>query len=322
MIKIKKKGEWGKLQELILAAIFAVIIIGFLLPQISSIITTGSNTQACKTWVTLQSRAKVGGVTIKEITSPCITDRKELPSNQEEIYQSIAESMYDCWDMYGQGKVDFFSDRKGIFEESDVYCYICSKTEVKDNVTIDLDKFGSYINSHNPPNTQNTYAQFLLESENAKVSFSEDGEQSTLELDTESPLYVIFHVTKKPDYSDSSMYGHALVETGLALFGLDMFKSAPGASTAARLSKKLILNAGGRTLLKGVKKAGPIGFGIIAAGTFATSLRSQAGEFYPSLVAISGKDVVKAGCDNDQIHYNPRKNILESIGKKDINEFI
>ncbi|MBU1204033.1 MAG: hypothetical protein KKG60_03125 [Nanoarchaeota archaeon] len=288
-----KKGDWKALSAIILAVVFAIIVLGFLMPNLSSLMTSGSNKQACKTWVSLQARTKIAGFKVAEMKNPCITEKKDLKVNEEkpnEMYKSLADSMYDCWDMYGQGKIDFFSEWKTPFSKGPTYCILCSRITVDKQGTLDMKEFGEYLNSHNPPNHQETYAQFLLNSENGIL----DVGANKISLDSNDPVYVMLRIVKANAH--------------------EWKKAAVAGGVGTIIAGELAFTG---ALLVGTGIGAPVGVIALAAGAiiYTTTVFSGAEVFIPTLTIVSGKDLVKQGCGENNIYYNPRKSLIPFLDK-------
>jgi hypothetical protein len=298
---IGKKGEWKTLSAIIISAIFAVVVLGFLLPPLARTMTREGDKKACQAWVSIQAGATPGGIPVKEINSACTTQKEEFETgDKEKLYESLAYSMYDCWDMYGRGKTDFLSDLKLPWEKYPFYCFICSRITVDKKGELDMDEFAEYLNTYSPPHHKQTYAQFFLDSDKSGITFGNPGEPyEKIILEPEVPLYVMFHVQKKMDISSGDAWKRLLSK--FAVVG----GVATGTASIPFVGKLLI----------GAVTKHPIG--VLVASTMVAGgiIMSDAGEFYPSLAVVSGKDVTQDFC-RDNIYYNPKKNLLSFLEKE------
>ena len=102
-----KRGDWSSFRNMIILLLVAAILI----PLTYIILNEGSKgaeIASCKNWVILQSAANIQGVIpIKEITNPCITFQDKAKGNKYEVYETISDGMYNVWNMYGRGEIDF-----------------------------------------------------------------------------------------------------------------------------------------------------------------------------------------------------------------------
>lgn len=93
---------------------------------------------------------------------------------KEEIEKVVADSMYDCWSMMGQGKLDIFGGKKSGFLNSlnplDVFgnakttCLMCarislSKDLLEDDALMNSVNVNEYMETHQVPGSELTYLQ-------------------------------------------------------------------------------------------------------------------------------------------------------------------
>ena len=272
----------SSLSKLILALLAIAIILLFVINFVPFLGDSGSKT-ACKNWANMQSRTKIAGIKIPAIIdSPCITFSDKI-KDKTKINKQLAEDMYDCWDMYGEGKLDFFSDWDSWL--SDTYCIVCNEIEVdkKIDTTLDIDDFEEYLSNHNPPFHEETYAGYFLGPDHSSIDFG----SGTIKINKETPLYVMFVINKKKDIGPTTALQNVAMATGCrvgakigAIAGTFVL---PGVATLAL--------AGGGCIA-----------GIITTATFFET--SHADVLYPSLFLASGKDVLEKGCDD--YYYKPQ----------------
>ena len=108
-----KKGDfkYGTLAKIILVLIIGVIII-YATYMIAVGSGKGADIAACKAWTVFQSSIKdpALGIPLANFQNPCVTFKDTVEGNKLEVYKTLADTMHDTWKMYGQGKIDFFSD--------------------------------------------------------------------------------------------------------------------------------------------------------------------------------------------------------------------
>ncbi len=182
----------GIILVLISLGLLYFVITGGYIPFLSG---SGSK-QACKNWVDLQSLSLFKE--FRNLKSPCITydDAIKNVKNQDEIYKKLADNMYECWDTYGRGEADFYSNFD--WGSPDKYCRICSEIKISSDLTqdkrnIDIDKFEQYLTNEHPPGVRGTYAEFLTNADNARIDFG----SGTITLDPDKIIYTAFVVYKK-----------------------------------------------------------------------------------------------------------------------------
>jgi hypothetical protein len=315
-----KKGDF-KYETL--AKIILVLIIGVIIIYATNIIVSGSgkgaDIAACKAWTVFQSSIKdpVLGVPLKNFQNPCVTFKDTIKGNKLKIYKTLADTMHDTWKMYGEGKVDFFTDR-GLGSTS---CFIgdeikIGKTDLKEN-KIDIDDFEKWLSHNFPPNADYTYSEYFLGTKDTEIDFG-SGE---FEMNEDEKLYTVFIVEKRyPSTIEGKLevLGNGLWKTGsLLLFGgakigtATTLTRAPvgGMTVAGKIYK------GGQFMPKTtVKGVNLITIGLLVAGTFSYALSDQS-VMIPSIAILEGKDVIEQSCDS--VHYNPKKNLLEGFSGGD-----
>jgi len=275
----------SSLSKLILALLAIAIILLFVINFIPFLGDSGSKT-ACKNWANMQSRTKIAGIKIPVIfDSPCITFSDKI-KDKTKINKQLAEAMYDCWDMYGEGKVDFFSDWDSWL--SDTYCIVCNEIEVdkKIDTTLDIDDFEEYLSNHNPPFHEETYAGYFLGPDHSSIDFG----SGTINIKKEEPLYILFTINK---HREPMKFG-----------GSDMVLAGSfcvaGAQAAAGVGAIITFFAGGVGAIPGA--AAGCGIGLLSG--VVVSFTSHADVLYPSIFLASGKDVLEKGCDD--YYYKPQ----------------
>lgn len=122
---------------------------------------------------------------------------KEPAATKEEIEKNIAEAMYNCWSVMGEGKLDLFggSADVGIWStlgiddafEKGTTCVICSRIAVSkdiDETTLASIDMNSYLETHQVPNSPDgkTYLQTFTDEQIR--SYSHDFREA---LNKESP---------------------------------------------------------------------------------------------------------------------------------------
>ncbi|MFH1209165.1 MAG: hypothetical protein V1663_00025 [archaeon] len=332
---MNKKGSFDDLKKIILTLLFGIILILFLY-YISGGLGQSGDKSACKSWVTLRDSAKVAGIELAAIESPCVTSEETInkDDNSQEIKEELARSLYDCWDMYGKGEKDFFSDWD--FLGSDTRCMICSEINVDNDVTknikVDLDEFEEYLSKHSAPGHGESYAEFILNAKNTKVDFGDGG---YLDLEKGTPIYVMFVVNKRRAHSGQGVEGF-FRDVGIS------FGKTLGTLVVGELAIPGVPKATGALVRKGVKipyasgyktttvlveetgqytnivtksskvvKGGWIAGGVLLIGT-SLHFASDGSQLFPSLMLVNGGDI-KDECD-PPLYYNPKKELFEGFG--------
>ncbi|MBU2634199.1 MAG: hypothetical protein KJ674_03055 [Nanoarchaeota archaeon] len=299
---MNKKGDWEDLKKIILVLVFGIILIIFMI-YFSGFLAGSGDKAACKNWVNTQASLKVAGIKLADLKSPCITSEETIKdSDKNKIYEQLAGSMYDCWDMYGKGKVDFYSD--WVWLGKDKHCMVCSEISIDEKVTkkrpsINIDDFEMYLSNHNPPNHGETYAEFFLNTESSYIDFGE-GE---IELSSDKPLYSVFFIIKG---EAPTMGGEAWEQIKRnTLFAGVTVLTATAISLAFPPIAPFILTttAGFYTSL---------GVGLVSANAIEIGEKKY---LYPSLLLVSGKEIVNR-CGSD-ININYKKKLFGSSKLKE-----
>ncbi|MEK6835851.1 MAG: hypothetical protein AABX55_02400 [Nanoarchaeota archaeon] len=188
---LNKKGVFENISNLILLIIIAIIIIGVFLIGYKTFLFSAGNVAACKNWVNIQATPFLKEVA--DLASPCVTTEEVIKDDDKnKIYEQLARNMYTCWDQYGKGEVDFYSNID--FLGSD-HCRICSEIKIDEslkNKEIDIDDFEIYLSTKRPPNHRETYAEFFTKAKEAKLNFGE----GSLTLESGKKLYSAFVISK------------------------------------------------------------------------------------------------------------------------------
>ena len=293
---LDKKGD----SETIVA-LFAFVIVAAILffygPTLIDVLTGRTDSSNCNTWVSIQSKSKIAGIVAIPRDSPCITEINTLTDKKEnEFYDYMAKSAFSCWDMYGRGEVDFFSDwdLNGV----ETYCFVCDETAIGGNVDItnfDMDKFEVYLSNNHPSGNKNSYTDIFTGTENSRIDFGE----GNIPLKKGDKLYTMFTLVKSteaPDFLTGTVDTFASIGTKvLTTIGIQ-------AITAKTVTGSLK----GAGIVKGLK--GTIGLSLLY-----TAIESEvkAEYIYPSIIIAKGDEIVKNGesiCS--QVHYKPKKELI------------
>jgi hypothetical protein len=94
----------------------------------------------------------------------CPTQEVEIKENldtrdgQANAKKQIATAMYDCWDQFGEGKLELFESKLG----TEMYCVMCHHITFKQKDKT-LDGFVSYLQDTTiPSDDETTYADYLM----------------------------------------------------------------------------------------------------------------------------------------------------------------
>jgi len=280
----------NKISNLIIAILVIAIILIYIGMNLIPTLSKASDKSSCKNWANMQSRASIAGVQLPSLLeSPCVTSLGEIDTDKEAIvYNQLANSMYDCWDMYGEGKLDFFSDFD--WGSSDTHCLVCEEIEIKKGLdfTVDLDEFEEYLSNNNPPNHAQTYSEFFLGAENAKIDF---GDKGILEVQGGIPIYTMFVVNKRSAGAEQGIegmfltIGNSFVKTVTTIVVGELsipFLAKGTLKASGALAKHAVGGVKGNWIAAAV---------VLIAGTTTYAL-ADGSQLFPSLFLVAGEDLV------------------------------
>lgn len=300
---LNKKGiGWDTISKWVFALI-VIAILWILFINLGDFLYGTGNQAACKNWVYRNSIGYVKEFAGNLENSPCVTTEETIKDlDRNKIHEQLAQNMYTCWDQYGQGEKNFYSDIGWIDKE--LYCRICSEIKIDENVKreikeIDVDSFEIYLNSHNPPNHKETYADFFTRSENSKIDFGSG------KISLNGNLYTMFTAYRGGDYSAKGFVSK-LVLTPIAVIAGG--SQVPGAGKITRGVGGLVSKAG--------SSASKTGWGIVIVyvSTVSASFFTDQGVLYPTLMVVSSDSTQITECDAG-VYYNPEKKPFDFVKK-------
>jgi hypothetical protein len=321
-MSLNKKGDWNTVSKWIYALVI-IVILWIVFVSFGDFLYGSGNKAACKNWVYRNSVSVAKEVVGDFENSPCITTEEKIKEIDEtKMYEKLAQNMYDCWDQYGQGDVDFYSDID--WGSSDAHCRICSEIEFDEKVKkeikeIDVDRFEIYLSNNNPPNHKETYAEFFTKSDNSKIDFGSG------KIPLEDKFYTMFVVNKRGDYSFMGFLNKLIILPVTAIAGgsqiipfADKLPKAFGGLvryTKYTSSTAPIMSAGGSKLGTvttkigtSAKGGGLIGMAIIYTTVVSTSFLADGSILYPTLSLVSSDSPKIGSCS--YIYYQPEKKPL------------
>ena len=202
-----KKGAilQAKVIGLILLIVAAAIVIGFVVTEYI-VGRTAIDKQDCYNTVVARNNVLARGEIVQTELIPlrCQTEDIDIKSTDEtEIKKTIANSMYECWWMLGQGKMTFLKDDAYLrFTQNDVNsekiaCVLCSTITFdekvkKDNISLDMME---YLQDNQIVLKNMTYLDYFLNSENSKLQVV-DNQADSNEINTGQDYAVVYFSIK------------------------------------------------------------------------------------------------------------------------------
>lgn len=144
--------------------------------------------EACHNSVILRSSAILRGESIIPATMPlnCKTQEIVISSGNEEfIKREIANAMYDCWWMLGEGKLDFFPESGwkdwGVpgLGTSKANCMICATIKFEGAAKGKQIELLNYLEETKIPTKNITYLEYFSEEPGAKLPVDSKLKNST-----------------------------------------------------------------------------------------------------------------------------------------------
>jgi hypothetical protein len=195
---MNKKGFQVELKNLILGIVIAIILI-LLFTQVANYLKyTVYWRESC--------RASVAGAAASESLIPvdCAMQRKEIKFDDVKqgdsvssalLSQKVADSLYDCWYMFGNGNLKgdpFLKDRTFLDKNTD--CVLCAKItfdkDIQKNMPVVRD-FNSWAKSTKVQNTGVYYSDYLL-SPKVKEKLGSASLDWLPDIVTTSDNYIVF----------------------------------------------------------------------------------------------------------------------------------
>jgi hypothetical protein len=148
----------------------------------------------------------------------CSAGYEKIPViSDEEIKKEIANSMYDCWSMLGEGKKDFLGSwQSGFFGR--LHCVICSEIEFDDKIKSKfqtIDGLYQYMYENPIPGKDMTYMQYL--SNNPNVLIDKSVKDS---IPTSQKYDITFYVGRYTLFKDFIIHMSAGAGTGAVAGGI------------------------------------------------------------------------------------------------------
>lgn len=245
------------LMMMILALIFLVLFIQFF-NSFDESIKNKSSRDACMVSVVsnsiLNAAYPLEGVEFANVIN-CptknITITKNVENFDKEIKKTVADSMYECWDMFGQGKTELFAD-DGIF------CVICSIIEFKDNGK-EISGFGNYLMQTSISGKEISYMDFLH-------GYETPNSIHTLESSDSDVLDSIENTRIDTDNLQSVIFVHAKGKEKIKVLSEAFDNFIEGEGTDFMVLGGTLVAAGFASSFTGVGAVIGVGGGLILAG--------------------------------------------------------
>jgi hypothetical protein len=190
-----KRGISGEFLVGVIITLVGAGILFLVFPSIQKLFTGAIGAESCHDSVLLKAAAiesKIPGgekILASQIPLKCKTEEiKITTTDTDKIKNQIANAMYDCWWMLGEGEKNFIEQKKG----TEKNCILCSLIKFDDNVkekVKSIDNLQEYLATNTIPGKSVTYTQFLF-GPNAQY------DPKPLNLDSSKDYAVTFYLTK------------------------------------------------------------------------------------------------------------------------------
>jgi len=290
------KKAFGTVQATIISVIIIAVAFGILLIFLRYLpYRQMADREACHDSVILRSNQLLGGLVESGkaiVPLKCKTQYITIKtSDKEKIKRIIADQMYDCWWMLGEGKYDFFpwtTSHKLGYGLTASPCMICSvikfEGQAKNIENIDI---VDYLVTHIVPGKNETYADYFLGQENTVLP----AELNVNNISTDKDYAILFMGIKGQEVMNTLKKDASLASL-LAAGG-----TVTAISMGGPLVRKALLNVG-KSAVKLVV-AHPIGalvtVGIAVVGIIGPQIGAQIRHGY---VAVQRCDGSREGCYN------------------------
>jgi len=274
----------------LLAAIYFISIMGQKTAETAE-------TEVCHDSVVLRSASILGLQPGKSIIPlRCKTQSLKITTTDEnKIKKTIADAMYSCWWMLGEGKMDIFSAGKGLKWER--YCVICSVIEFDESVKrtySEITGLNQWLANNKVPGKEFTYWQYITNNPQVEVPLTTS---EVKEIYPTNEKYAIIFSFDKETIIQEILMG----ATGCAAGGYVGAKIGGGAGAAIGSIVPVAGTAtiGGISLLAGATGGCIIGtFTTVSIQNIWEKLIGQKSDYYASMYFASYRQEAIKECQN------------------------
>ena len=194
----KKATASGPSMETVVVLITLIIVLIIAVPlqvNIKEKSDEATKISICKTTVASRARGMIlGHDSIADAECPLI-EKDSKATNKIDVLEELTTQMYTCWDKFGRGELDFYSDLTETGGK--IYCHPCSRITYSQNAkSPTFGEFGNYINTKKIPNSEQTFAEFFNSVPSASINLYKGGKEQDALMDLSKPIYTVFTVVK------------------------------------------------------------------------------------------------------------------------------
>jgi len=171
--------------------------------------------QTCKSSVQANSALRLRYADFSN-TIQCPTTYLTINDKNENVVKKrIADAMVDCWDQFGRGHPDLFTD-------DNIYCTICHRITFGNNIKVN--GVSEYLATKNAPRKDMTYLQFLTTEKTQGAKFLNELQKQKIDhnLDTSkmNEYAVMFVYVKGKEYQKEYMEKYKYYASGLGTIAI------------------------------------------------------------------------------------------------------
>jgi len=236
-----KKGEAG--EQFVLIALLAIVLVSSV--SIYNLffkkLSGRTPKDICAASVQVHSSMHIGDIYI-ESPLECPTQEIEIKDkNKERVMQKLALAMYDCWDEFGEGRLNLFLQKEG---DTTNYCVVCHHITFDEKMQIPLTEFRTYLHTHTIPGGGKSFEEYIAgykTSDSINPGFTAgNADYASYTLDTSLPYATMFTYNKEGYWTRVSA---GLIGTGVGIVG--GIVAAPFTGGASLLVVASLASAGG-----------------------------------------------------------------------------
>ncbi len=256
------------IQNKLVQVIFFLIILsllGVLVYTVTDTIQEATRYRTCKTSVQTHAKLLDNGLKAKVEEIKCPANKITLKGNEQKVKGQLAEEMRECWDLYGEGKLNLFNG-------DGVFCSVCSIIEAEE--TKEVTAFRKYLVDAYVPGKGYSYLSYLQdfesqdakivqdyeqaisrESVNEKMIFNDDERYAVIFVDIKGQDLLSNYIKRSPQFAAAGgtmVVGAATAITGAGIAvatGVFFIKGGLGASATGIGATVGLVTAGVGTLL-------------------------------------------------------------------------
>jgi len=188
-----RKAQFSWISAMILMMLVIISILAFY-GDVAAKFRSNDEKMACKTSVLEHAAAHLKIIDLSSDVK-CPTRDISVDGDEEKMKSQLATAMYDCWDQFGEGKLD-------IFGPDGIYCAVCNRVDFGSKG--ELTGFGNYLAFTSIPGKDISYLDYLngYDTKKAQEAFSKTKMDPAWDkpIDMSKKYSVIFVYAKGGDY--------------------------------------------------------------------------------------------------------------------------